>query len=584
MELFGIEINRKKGSHKSGKTFAPPTESDGALEIETTTGGGVNFAQQNGFSFDLDAMPTDEFELLITYRSLALQQEIDEAVQEIVNEAIITDNSKPSVSIILDDVELSAGIKNKIRDEFDYILSLLKFKTQGYGVFRKWYVDGRLYYHKVVDESSANKGIVQLVPIDPINIKLIREIKKSKDGRADVYELSDVEEYFLYSRRPFMEIKGGDKTTQQSSSSHGLRINKEAVTHVSSGLLSADAKLVLSYLYKAIKPFNNVKLMEDSVIIYRVTRAPERRIFYVDVGNLPKGKAEQYLKDIMNRFRNKVVYDVNKGTINNRKKFQTMMEDYWLPRREGGRGTEVSTLPGGQNLGELEDVEYFKNKLYRSLNVPLSRFMQEGGAFNIGRTTEITRDEIKFSKFISRLRKSFSSLFDDILKTQLILKKVITIEEWDEIEQSITYDFLEDNYFQELKELEVNNDRIEALSNVVNSGAIGKYISHDYVRRNILRQTEAEIESEDKKMDEESKDSKYKDEDDMDDMDDIGNGGGFGNQPQDEPDPQNIQDDEEESEKEEEELKKKEDEEEEESEKAKADAKAKQAKKAKESK
>ena len=317
--------------------------------------------------------------------------------------------------------------------------------------------------------------------------------------------------------------------------------------------------------------------MEDSVVIYRVTRAPERRIFYVDVGNLPKGKAEQYLKDIMNRFKNKVVYDVNKGTINNRKKFQTMMEDFWLPRREGGRGTEVSTLPGGQNLGELEDVEYFKNKLYRSLNVPLSRFQQDSTAFNIGRTTEITRDEIKFSKFISRLRKKFATLFDDLLKTQLILKKVITHEEWDEIEQCVSYDFLEDNYFQELKELEVNNDRIEALSNIVNSGAIGKYISHEWVRRNVLRQTEDEIEEEDKKIEEEKKDPKYQEEDD-----EFG-GGGFGggepaDEPEDEPEPENITQDKEEDQEREEDEK-----EEDAEQKADAEKKAK-AKKAKESK
>ena len=579
MELFGIEIKRKgKEPEKSGKTFTPPTQPDGAVEIETTETG-INFAQQSAYAFDLDAMPTDEFELLLTYRQLALQQEIDEAVQEIVNESIIMDDMKASVSIVLDDVELSENIKDKIRDEFEYIMKLLKFKTEGYGVFRKWYVDGRLYYHKVVDESSAKKGIVELVPIDPINIKLIREIKKSKEGQTEVYDLKDVEEYFLYSRRPFIELKAGDKNmaSTQNQNTQGLRIPKDAVTHVPSGLLSADGKLVLSYLYKAIKPFNNLKLMEDSVVIYRVTRAPERRIFYVDVGNLPKGKAEQYLKDIMNRFKNKVVYDVNKGTINNRKKFQTMMEDFWLPRREGGRGTEVSTLPGGQNLGELEDVEYFKNKLYRSLNVPLSRFQQDSTAFNIGRTTEITRDEIKFSKFISRLRKKFATLFDDLLRTQLILKKVITHEEWDEIEQCVSYDFLEDNYFQELKELEVNNDRIEALSNIVNSGAIGKYISHEWVRRNVLRQTEDEIEEEDKKIEEEKKDPKYQEEDD-----EFG-GGGFGggepaDEPEDEPEPENITQDKEEDQEREEDEK-----EEDAEQKADAEKKAK-AKKAKESK
>lgn len=528
MELFKAgfgetPLSKKKKNLKSGLTFTQPSKNDGAVEIETTEAG-INFASQMAYAFDLDTMPTDEFELLVTYRQLALQQEIDEAVQEICNEAIIQDDMKSSVSIVLDDVEdMSDAIKDKIRDEFEYILKLLKFKTEGYGVFRKWYIDGRLYYHKVIDESSAKKGIVEIVPIDPINIKLIREFKKKQEGQADVYDIADVQEYFIYSKRPFIEMKQDASQGFTHNNVHGLKIPVDAVTYIPSGILSADAKLVLSYLYKAIKPFNNLKLMEDSLVIYRVTRAPERRIFYVDVGNLPKGKAEQYLRDTMNRFKNKIVYDVNKGTINSRKKFQTMMEDYWLPRREGGRGTEVTTLPGGQNLGELEDVQYVKDKLYRSLNVPLSRFQQDSTAFNIGRTTEITRDEIKFSKFIARLRKKFATLFDDLLRTQLILKKIITSEEWQEIEELITYDFLEDNYFQELKELEILNDRIEALSNITNSGAVGKYYSHDWVRRNILRQSEEEMEEEDKKMEEEKDDPKYKE------VDEFGNeDNGFG--------------------------------------------------------
>lgn len=547
---FGEDPDKKKNL-KKGVTFTQPSGFDGAVEVETTEAG-VNFAQQMAHSFDLDAMPTDEFELLVTYRQLALQQEIDEAIQEICNEAIIQDDMKSAVSVVLDDIEdMSDGIKDKIRDEFDHILKLLKFKSEGYGVFRRWYIDGRVYYHKVIDKSSAKKGIVDIIPIDPINIKLVREFTKKQQGQADIYDLADVKEYFVFSKRPFIEMKG-DANTFAHNNVQGLKIPRDAVTYVPSGILSSDGRLVLSYLYKSIKPFNNLKLMEDSLVIYRVTRAPERRMFYVDVGNLPKGKAEQYLKDIMNRFRNKIVYDVNKGTINTRKKFQTMMEDYWLPRREGGRGTEVTTLPGGQNLGELEDVNYVKDKLYRSLNVPLSRFQQDSTAFNIGRTTEITRDEIKFSKFISRLRKKFSMLFDDLLKTQLLLKKIITEEEWMEIEELISYDFLEDNYFQELKELEILSDRIEAVTNVMNSGAVGKYFSHDYVRRNVLRQTEDDIEEEDKKMEEEKDDPKYKEEEEFgedgndnpfgggDEEEEIESPGGGDNE-----DPENVKDQEE---------------------------------------
>lgn len=557
-DLFGYKAGGKNlKDFRKGKTFAPPTFADGAVEIETTESG-VNFAGQLAYSFDLDSLPTDEFELLFTYRSLALQLEIDEAIQEIVNESIISDDMNPSVAVVLDDVDLSDAIKNKVREEFDYILKLLKFKTEGYGLFRKWYVDGRLYFHKVVDEKSQKKGISELIPIDPLYIKLIREFKKTREGPIDQYDLADIEEYFIYSPTPFLEMKKnapGQSTTTPHHS--GLRIAKEAVTFIPSGLLSADSKLVLSYLYKSIKAFNNLKLMEDSLVIYRVSRAPERRVFYVDVGSLPKGKAEQYLKDVMNRFRNKIVYDVNKGTVNNRKKFQTMMEDYWLPRREGGRGTEVSTLPGGDNLGELDDVNYFKEKLYKALNVPLSRFQSDSTAFNIGRTTEITRDEIKFSKFIARLRKKFASLFDDLLKTQLVLKKIITVEEWKEIEPEINYTFLEDNYFQELKELEILNDRVESLTNLTNSGAIGKYISHDTVRRTILRQTENDIKEEDKKIEEEADDPKYQEEEE--EQDQFGNEpGGMPEEEQQAADMKAAQDEERQAKKEEEQIKKEE--------------------------
>lgn len=511
MEIFGYKITKRTQEDRpAGESFAQPRTDDGAIEIESNESG-VNYAGTLGYSFDIDAIPSGEFELISTYRELALQPDIDEAVQEIANEAIITDEFKQTVAIVLDDVDTSDAIKQKIRDDFEEILKMLKFKSDGYGLFRKWYVDGKLFMHKVVDKNNLKKGIIDIVDIDPINIKLIRELKKKRDGQVELYDLQQTQEYYLYSQSPFADGKRGSNATSASTGKNALKIAKESIVYVPSGLVSADATMVLSYLYKAIKPYNNLKLLEDSVVVYRVSRAPERRIFYVDVGNLPKGKADQYLKDVINRFKNKIVYDVTKGTVNNRKKFQSMMEDYWLPRREGTRGTEVTTLPGGDNLGELGDVEYFKNKLYKSLNVPLSRFQQDGGAFNIGRTSEITRDEIKFSKFINRLRKKFSTLFNDLLRTQLILKNVITADEWEEWKEQISYDFLEDNYFQELKDSEILRERLETLQLVQQTEIVGKYYSHDYVRRNILMQTEEEIKDEDKKITDEEKDPKWKD-------------------------------------------------------------------------
>lgn len=537
MQLFGYEISLlSKKNAPSGETFTIPQHEDGALEIDRTTSG-LNFDQSMGYSLDIDSIPDSEFELLTTYRSLALQLEVDEAIQEITNEAIITDDIKPSVSVVLDDLELSDAIKDKIRDEFDYILQLLKFQKNGPGIFKKWYIDGRLFYHKVIDESSAKKGITQLIQIDPLNIQLVREFTRKIDGIADIYDLSQIEEYFIFSQSPFNTLKKDPIVHNQA-----LKIQRDSVVYVPSGLVSDDGKSVLSYLYKAIKPFNNLKLMEDSLVIYRVSRAPERRVFYVDVGNLPKGKADQHLQDTMNRFKSKIVYDVNKGTINNRKKFQSMMEDYWLARREGTRGTEVTTLPGGDNLGELEDVEYMKNKMYRSLNVPMSRFQQDSSAFNIGRTTEITRDELTFNKSVQRLRKKFSGLFDDLLRTQLILKKIITADEWLDFENTISYSFLEDNYFQELKELEIISDRMEALTGINDTGIIGKYISHDTIRRTILRQSEEDMEDEDKKIKEEVDSDQYQPQDELgniiqDEGEMVDDGGGTGFKPTPKPKP-----------------------------------------------
>ena len=518
MDIFGSQLKKLIQKQERGLTFVPPHKEDGAIEIDTTATG-LGWAAQSEYVLDIDQIPDDEIELLLTYRNMALNQYVDEAIQEIVNEAIITEDLKATVDLVLDDVDVSDNIKDRIQEEFEGVLRLLNFKNDGYGLFRRWYIDGKLYFHKVIDKNNTTKGIVQLVAIDPLHIRPVREIKRKEQlADIDLYDLSDVEEYFIYSRTPF------DKSNKNYyDKSMAIKIPKEAITYVTSGVASSDGKFVLSELYKAIKPFNNLKMMEDSVVIYRVARAPERRIFYVDTGSLPTGRAEQYLKDVMNKFKNKITYNIQKGTIENRHKFQSILEDYWLPRREGGRGTEVSTLPGGDNLGELDDVEYFKTRLYKALNVPISRFQNDGVAFNIGRTTEITRDEIRFSKFISRKRNKFSELFDDLLKTQLILKKIITPEEWEEIKPDISYSFLEDNYFQELKSLEVLQDRLTVLENIQRADIIGKYVSHDYVRREILRQSEDEMKDEDEKIAEESKNEQYNPP-----QEEENSGGGFG--------------------------------------------------------
>ncbi len=494
MNLFGYQINKLSDSKERGTTFVAPTKDDGAIEIDVNDSyfNGA-FSANNNYSINLDNIPTDEIRLTHQYRNMALNQDIDEAIQEIVNEAIITENLKASVDIVLEDVDMSDDMKAKIVDEFDGVLKLLKFKNDGYGIFRKWYIDGKLVYHKVINKNKTTLGISSLVPVDPLNIKLIREVRRLQTQNVDfdIFKLEDVKEYFIYSKTPFQaDTAKVDKTT-------AIKIPTEAITYITSGLMSSDGKVVLSQLYKTIKAYNNLKMMEDAVVIYRVSRAPERRVFYVDVGALPSGKAEQYLKSVMDKFKTKITYDVNTGAVTNRKNFQSMMEDYWLPRREGGKGTEVTTLPSGENLGELADVEYSKIKLYKALNVPVSRFQTESIGFNIGRTTEITRDEIRFHKFISRQRNKFSELFDDLLKTQLILKRVITKAEWDEIKGDISYSFLEDNYFSELKDIEIMQDRITAYESLQRTGMIGKYISHDTCRRTIMHQSDQEIKEED---------------------------------------------------------------------------------------
>jgi len=501
MELFGWNINKIIEDNPKGTTFVQPHKEDGAIEIHNQDG----FASQNEHIINLDNIPTDDYNLILTYRNLALHQYIDEGIQEVVNEAIIPDNFNDIVSLNLDGIEpevLSEKMRERFLEEFEDVLKLLNFKNNSYGLFQKWYIDGRLYFHKMIDKNNTKKGVTQLMPIDPLDIKLIREVKSTTTNAIPLYNTEDIREYYIYDK---MAIKSKNSYADTSA----VKIAKENITYVTSGLASADGRVILSYLYKSIKPFNNLKMMEDSLIVYRVSRAPERRIFYVDVGSLPTGKAEQYLKNVMNKFSTKITYDVNTGAISNRKNYQSIMEDYWLPRREGGKGTEVSTLPGGQNLGELEDVNYMKTKLYKSLGIPLSRFQDDSASFNLGRTSEITRDELRFNKFVNRLRVKFSLLFEDLLRTNLILKQVIKPEEWDLISQDIKYVYNEDNYFAELKEVEILQERMQAYESINQNGLVGKYLSHDTIRKTVLKQTQEEMEYEDKLIQKEESNKQY---------------------------------------------------------------------------
>jgi len=428
---------------------------------------------------------------------MALHPEVDGAIEDIVNEAIVSDTNDTPVSIELSKLNASDGIKKKIRQEFKYILDLLDFDKKSHEIYRNWYIDGRLYYHKVIDLKNPHEGIQELRYIDATKMRHIRQQKKKPndkivnislvrpDNPMD-FDFPEIEEYFIYNPKSVYP----STNPTQTGASQGIKIAKDAITYCTSGLVDRNKGQTLSYLHKAIKALNQLRMIEDSLVIYRLSRAPERRIFYIDVGNLPKIKAEQYLRDVMMRYRNKLVYDANTGEIRDDKKYMAMLEDFWLPRREGGRGTEISTLPGGQNLGEITDINYFQEKLYRSLNVPVSRIGGEGG-FNLGRSSEILRDELKFSKFVGRLRKRFSNMFNDMLKTQLILKNIITPEDWEVMSEHIQYDFLYDNHFAELKEAELLNERITMVGAA--EPYVGKYFSQDYVRRQILRQTDEEI-------------------------------------------------------------------------------------------
>jgi hypothetical protein len=498
-KLFGFSIEDNTKKSKSIVSPVPPNNEDG-----------VDYYIQSGFygqTIDLEGVYRTEYDLIRRYREMALHPECDSAIEDVVNEAIVSDLYDSPVEIELSNLNASDKLKSIVRDEFKYIKEIMDFDKKCHEIFRNWYIDGRLFYLKVIDIKKPEDGIKELRYIDPLKIKHVRQEKKPNNnvgpnisalGNYGTNQVAypEIEEYFILT--PTSNYPSG---TLSSSAKNSIKIAKDSITYCTSGLVDRNKGTVLSYLHKAIKGLNQLRMIEDALVIYRLSRAPERRIFYIDVGNLPKVKAEQYLKEVMSRYRNKLVYDANTGEVRDDRKFMSMLEDFWLPRREGGRGTEITTLPGGQNLGELSDIEYFQKKLYRALGVPESRIAGSGDGFNLGRSSEILRDEIKFSKFVGRLRKRFANMFNDMLRTQLILKNIVTPEDWEKMSDHIQYDFLYDNHFAELKETELLTNRITAVTTI--EPYIGKYFSTEYVRKRILRQTDAEIIEIDKQIDDE---------------------------------------------------------------------------------
>lgn len=484
MNLFGFEISRKIEKTVEDqyelKSFAPPQENDGTALVNSSSTSGYY-----GQVLDLNgARVTNEKDLILKYRNAGSQPECDSAVSDIVDAAIVNDSDGSPVNLVLDNVELPENIKDKIHDEFKIILKLLDFNYNGPDIFRRWYIDGKIYYHLMIDDEKSKDGIREIRQIDPLKIKKVKEVTTKIDKVSGVKTSAVSGEYFLYS-----DDFGGSPGT--GSTNTGIKIDPNTVVYVPSGLLDETGSVSISYLHKATKIVNQLRMMEDSLVIYRMARAPERRIFYIDIGNLPKGKAEEYVQGIMAKYRNKLVYDVSTGEMRDDRKTMTMLEDFWLPRRDGGRGTEITTLPGGENLGQIDDVVFFQRKLFNALNVPTNR-LENTTAYNIGRSTEITRDEVKFQKFINRLRKKFSVLFISMLKVQLILKGIITIDDWYDIKENIAVDYLEDNFFSELKDFEIMNERITMLNSIEDK--IGKYYSEKWVRSNILNQSDEDIE------------------------------------------------------------------------------------------
>ena len=492
IELFGFTIGRtqKEQEAKDKISFALPSLEDGSLDISGPAGGAY------GTYLDMDGAAKNESDLIRKYRQMALFPEAELAVDDIVNEAVVADREQNPVNINLSNVNLSLDIKDKILENFHEVINLLNFNETGYDTFKKWYVDGRIYYHIIIDQSNPKRGILELRPIDALKIKKIRQIIPPREG-YDSPTMPKVEEYFMFNEM------GIDAKYGSSSAANHIKIAPDSIAYCHSGLLSEDKKLVLSYLHKAIKPLNQLRMIEDAVVIYRISRAPERRIFYIDVGNLPKMKAEQYLRDIMTRYKNKMVYDANSGEVRDDRRHQSMLEDYWLPRREGGRGTEITTLPGGENLGELADIEYFQKKMYKALNVPSSRLEQESG-FTLGRAQEISRDEVKFSRFVERLRGRFNNLFHTCLEKQLILKGILTLNDWRSISKNIHYEWQTDSHFAELKEAEMLQERLNLLQSMNFADEIvGNFYSKDYIRKRILKQTQEEIDQMDREIEQE---------------------------------------------------------------------------------
>ena len=483
--LFGFTISREKDELEkvSQQSFSPPTTDDGALTITS--------AAYYGTYVDLDGTAKNEVELISRYREMAMQPEIESAIDDIINEAIVQDDDGTITNIVLDNLKQPEKIKKAIKEEFNTVLRLFNYQNMAQDIFRRYYIDGRLFYHVIIDRTKPTEGIKELRYIDPRKLRKVREIKKQKDERTGADIMQTVNEYYIYN----------DKVMAGSSSNYGpvgVRITTDSIVSVVSGLMDSRRAVVLSYLHKAIKPLNQLRMIEDATVIYRISRAPERRIFYIDVGNLPKLKAEQYLRDIMVKYKNKLVYDANTGEVRDDRKFMSMMEDFWLPRREGGKGTEITTLPGGQNLGELEDVKYFQKKLYGALSVPISRLEPNQG-FSLGRTSEITRDELKFSKFVDRLRNKFTEVFDQALRIQCVLKGICTADEWNLFKENIYYDFIKDNNFTELKEAELMNQRLSLLGAV--DPYTGRYFSQAWIQRHVLRLTDDEIDEMQKEID-----------------------------------------------------------------------------------
>ena len=479
LKIFGFEITRTKDK-KAIKSIVPPRDDDGAGYVASTT-----YGSHYGHYINMEGDDSkDNVQLILKYRGSAMHPEADAAIEDIVNEAITSMDMKPSLTLNLDRVPVSATIKRQMLEEFDNIYNMLNFKELGHDIFRRWYVDGRLYHHLVVDDTNLSAGIQEIRYIDSAKIRKVKQVKKKKDPVSGAPLVEKVDEFYIYQEKP-------------GSQTNAIKLTNDSVSYCTSGLLDEHRKRVVSFLHKALKPITQLRMMEDSLVIYRLARAPERRMFYIDVGNLPRGKAEQYMKDIMAKYRNKLVYDAKTGEIRDDRKHMSMLEDFWLPRREGGRGTEISTLPGGENLGQIEDIIYFQKRLYRSLNVPLNRLEQEQ-QFSLGRATEISRDELKFQKFIDRLRNRFATFFYEILKKQLLMKNIITEEDWLSWKNEVHIDFTRDNHFSELKEAELLREKIQTLDQIQNY--VGEYFSKQWVQKNILLFDDDEIKRMDSEM------------------------------------------------------------------------------------